>query len=127
MLDDGSTAAAIAEFLAQHEGLGFPFCNACSTVGHVHALLTAGVPEIVATEFSSQLYEEFVSQPPALDDWPWKLHVREGNKNADQGSLGDVLDTLRASTTRVTRDPLSAPVLAERRQPAMFTAARRAA
>ena len=131
-----ANAAGIAEFLAQHEGLGFLFLNACSTVGQVEALLAAGVPAIiatehdindaVATEFSTRFYKEFVNgqtlrkafdaasaavkanmtlknaaQTRAIsgvgrkrdpDDWPWKLHVREGNKNADQWSLGLALD-----------------------------------
>ena len=131
-----ASAAGIAEFLAQHEGLGFLFLNACSTVGQVQALLAAGVPAIiatehdindaVATEFSSRFYKEFVNgqtlrkafdaasaavrvnlalknaaqtrsiagvgQKRDPDDWPWKLHVREGNKNADQWSLGVALD-----------------------------------
>jgi WD40 repeat protein len=138
--DDGTaevaTAAGLAEFLAQHEGLGFLFLNACSTVGQVQALLAAGVPAIVATEhdindavaaeFSSRFYQEFVNgqtlrkafdaaaaavktnltlktaaQSRAIagvgrkrdpDDWPWKLHVREGNATADQWSLGLALD-----------------------------------
>ncbi|MDQ6611713.1 MAG: CHAT domain-containing protein, partial [Gemmatimonadota bacterium] len=131
-----ANAAGIAEFLAQHEGLGFLFLNACSTVGQVQALLSAGVPAIiatehdindaVATEFSSRFYKEFVNgqtlrkafdtasaaikanatlkdaaQTRSIsgvgikrdpDDWPWKLHVREGNNSADQWSLGIALD-----------------------------------
>ena len=131
-----ASAAGIAEFLAQHQGLGFLFLNACSTVGQVQALLAAGVPAIiatehdindtVATEFSSRFYKEFVNgqtlrkafdaasaaikanaalkdraQTRSIagvgtkrdpDDWPWKLHVRDGNSSADQWSLGIALD-----------------------------------
>ncbi len=133
-----ANADGIAEFLAQHPGLGFVFLNACSTVGQVRRLLDAGVPAViatehdvnddVATEFSRRFYNELVNgqtlrrafdsaaaavriddrlRRAALtraikrvgggprrdpDDWPWKLHVREGNATADQWSFGYVLD-----------------------------------
>ena len=129
-------ASGIAEFLKQHEGLGFVFLNACSTVGQVQALLDAGVPAVIATEhdindavaaeFSVRFYREFVngqtlrkafdaasaavktdatlrsvaetrsiagvSQKRDPQDWPWKLHVHEAVKDADQWSLGLALD-----------------------------------
>lgn len=142
MMESGSgvpeiaDASGIAEFLKQHEGLGFVFLNACSTVGQVQALLDAGVPAVIATEFdindavaaefSVRFYREFVngqtlrkafdaasaavktnvslrsvaetrsiagvSQKRDPSDWPWKLHVHEAVKGADQWSLGLALD-----------------------------------
>ena len=73
--DDGSpeiaNADAVAEFVALHPGLGFVFLNACSTAGQVEALLKAGVPAIiatdfdvndaVATEFAGRFYREVVN------------------------------------------------------------------